>query len=1264
LPSEWRTHTLIWRNKTYLEEQSLDDLFNSLKIYEAEVKSSSAASTSTQNIAFVPSFNTDNTNEQVSAAASFFASFQEDEEPTNYALMAFSSSSSSSNNESLQAINLTLVQVSKNNLIKKKQGRKFVQEYMIFPIWSSGSTNPHNTDGDATFYEKEPEFEGRKPKSEVNVSLSSSAQSKKHDDKTKKKAKGKRYRNLSAEFEDFSDNSINEDNVAATLVPAVGKLSPNSTNTFSAASPSNFVASPTHGKSSCIDTSQLLDDPNMPELKDITYSDNKDDVDAEADFNKLETSITVSHITTTRVYKDHPVTRIIGDLSLATQIRSKFDGKVDEGVLVGYFNTDGDAAFDEKEPEFKGTKPESEVCVSPSRYKNLSVEFKDLSDNNINEDNAASTLVLAVRQISPNSTNTFSDAGPSNTAANITYFDDEDDVGVEADFNNLETSITHPRSLGKFDGKADEGFFVGYSVSSKAFRVFNSRTRIVQETLHINFLENQPNATGSGPTWLFDIDTLTKSMNYQPVVAGNQPNSSVGIQEHFDAGKAEEGNIQQYVLFPLWSTGCKDPHNIDADDTFEVKEPESKVHVSPSSSAKTKKHDDKTKREAKGTSHVELSTEVRNLSEDFSSNSTNGVNAASTPVTTVEPNSTNSTKTFIAAGPSNNPICSAFKFGGKSSFVDPSQYPNDPSMPALEDFTYSADEEDVGAEADFSNLETSITISPIPTSRIYKDHHVTQIIGDLSSAPQTRSMTRTVKDQGGLTQIYDEDFHTCMFVCFLSQEETKRVHQALKDPSWIEAMQEELFQFKMQKVWVLVDLPKGFEDPDYHDKVYKVVKALHGLHQAPRACSIKYALTVNPNIYVSCIKQFWTSVAVKKVNDVTRLQALVDKKKVIIMEATIIDALCLDDAEGIECLPSDETFIELTRMGYEKPSTKLTFYKAFFSSQWKFLIHTILQCMSAKRTSWNEFSSSLASATICLSTCRKFNFSKVGKGFFRVETPLFEGMIVEQPVGKGADKVHDEGVPADGVAVEGDVSAADDVVPTAIEEPSIPSPTPPTPPPQPSQHQPSTSQVYLTPPQLPQAQPQASQDAGISIDLLQTYWTHGRMIADMDADVDVTLKDVASDAKDGQAAEIEEKLAEPQEVVEVITTAKLITKVVTAASTTITVAALQITTTAALTLTTAPSAARRRKGVVIRDLEESATPSTIIHSEAKFKDKGKGILMDYFKGMTYDDIRLIFEKKFNSNVAFLQKTKEQMDEEDSRALKRLSESQDDKAAKK
>nr|GEV10788.1 uncharacterized mitochondrial protein AtMg00810-like [Tanacetum cinerariifolium] len=131
--------------------------------------------------------------------------------------------------------------------------------------------------------------------------------------------------------------------------------------------------------------------------------------------------------------------------------------------------------------------------------------------------------------------------------------------------------------LGKFDGKADEGFLVGYAVSSKAFRVFNSRTKVVL------FLKNQPNVAGSGPTCLFDIDTLSQSMNYQPVVAGNQPNSSTCIQDNFDVGKVrkEPVSTQQYVLLPLWSTGSKNPQNIDADAAFADKENKSEVHVSP-----------------------------------------------------------------------------------------------------------------------------------------------------------------------------------------------------------------------------------------------------------------------------------------------------------------------------------------------------------------------------------------------------------------------------------------------------------------------------------------------------------------------------------------------------------------------------------------------------------------------------------------------------------------------------------------------------------
>nr|GFB36434.1 putative ribonuclease H-like domain-containing protein [Tanacetum cinerariifolium] len=412
--------------------------------------------------------------------------------------------------------------------------------------------------------------------------------------------------------------------------------------------------------------------------------------------------------------------------------------------------------------------------------------------------------------------------------------------------------------LGKFQGKVDEGFLVGYSVCSKAFRVFNSRTRIIQETLHVNFLENKPDVAGTGPTWLFDIDSLSRTMNYHPVTVGNQTNSGAGFQDNLDAKKEGEEVDLSYMLFLVWSSvGSINPQNNVEDvafdgkeHDFDVKKPESKVILFPSCSAQSKEQDDKTMKEAIGKSLIESVTRYRDLNAEFqdcSENSSNEVTTASSTVPNVGQNSLNSTNTFSVAG--------------------------------LEDIIYSDDEDVV------------------------------------------------VKDQGGLSQMFGNDLHTCMFACFLSQEEPKRVHQALKDPSWIEAMQEELFQFKMQKVWVLVDLsygkraigtkwvyknkkderkivirnkarlvaqghkqdegidyeevfapvarikairlflayasfmgfmvyqmdvkstflygtieeevyvcqPPGFEDPDHPDKVYKTVKALYGLHQAPRA---------------------------------------------------------------------------------------------------------------------------------------------------------------------------------------------------------------------------------------------------------------------------------------------------------------------------------------------------------------------------------------------------------------------------------------------
>ncbi|GJW61394.1 putative ribonuclease H-like domain-containing protein [Tanacetum coccineum] len=140
--------------------------------------------------------------------------------------------------------------------------------------------------------------------------------------------------------------------------------------------------------------------------------------------------------------------------------------------------------------------------------------------------------------------------------------------------------------------------------------------------------------------------------------------------------------------------------------------------------------------------------------------------------------------------------------------------------------------------------------------------------------------------------------------------------------------------------------------------------------------SIRYALTVNPTIHTSCVKQFWAIAKAKTINEEVQIQALVDGKKVIVTETSVKRALQLKDAEGTECLPNATIFAKLERMGYENLTQKLTFYIAFFSPQWKFLVHTILQCLSAKTTAWNEFSSTMASAITCLTINQKFNFSK------------------------------------------------------------------------------------------------------------------------------------------------------------------------------------------------------------------------------------------------------------------------------------------------
>nr|GEX36085.1 hypothetical protein [Tanacetum cinerariifolium] len=247
-------------------------------------------------------------------------------------------------------------------------------------------------------------------------------------------------------------------------------------------------------------------------------------------------------------------------------------------------------------------------------------------------------------------------------------------------FGFLVTIINTIDHLGKFDGKADEGFFVGYSLNSKAFRVFNSRTKIVEENLHIRFSESTPNVVGSGPDWLFDIYALTRTMNYEQIVAGIQSNGFAGTK---------------------------------ASDNVDLKS--SNNDGSKPSSDDEKKVDKDPRKENK----------CNDQEKEDNVNNTNNVNTVSLTINTTGTNEVNA------------------------------------------------------IVADMNNLDIIIQVNPIPTTRIHKVHPLDQVIGDLQSATKTRKMLKNLEEHGFVSTIQQrtnhKDLQNCLFACFLSQEEPKKL---------------------------------------------------------------------------------------------------------------------------------------------------------------------------------------------------------------------------------------------------------------------------------------------------------------------------------------------------------------------------------------------------------------------------------------------------------------------------------------------------------
>nr|GEZ70356.1 ribonuclease H-like domain-containing protein [Tanacetum cinerariifolium] len=287
--------------------------------------------------------------------------------------------------------------------------------------------------------------------------------------------------------------------------------------------------------------------------------------------------------------------------------------------------------------------------------------------------------------------------------------------------------------FGKFDGKSDSRFLVRYSLNSKAFRVYNLETKGVEENLHVNFLENKPNAAGKGHGWMFDLDYLTNSMNYKPVSVENQANkyagpkeanNSAGTQANDDHGAnlKEIDLYEEHFVLPIWSayltTVKSSGDKLEKNTNFKTcKKPVSQVEQIFLEELEKLKRQEKEPNDAADPLRNEATHDIQNAN----TSSTNLLNTISIPLST--------------GGPSR-----AFNDG---KFL----YPDDPSMPHLEDIYASPSEgiftdssyDDEGVVTDFNNLETTVAVSPTLTTRIQTIHPKTKILGDYMSAVQTRS---------------------------------------------------------------------------------------------------------------------------------------------------------------------------------------------------------------------------------------------------------------------------------------------------------------------------------------------------------------------------------------------------------------------------------------------------------------------------------------------------------------------------------------------
>nr|GEY72196.1 putative ribonuclease H-like domain-containing protein [Tanacetum cinerariifolium] len=804
LPSEWKTHILTWRNKVDLEERNLNDLFNSLKIYETEVKQSSFSSITTQNLAFVSSTSTDSTTDSVSTAGS---------------------------------VSTACVKLSAS-LLPNDQRRPGTAE----PQRRTVPRGLESVEARLLVYKQnESIFEENIKPLNIEVQLRDTVLVT-HRQKLEK-AEQERD-DLKLKLETFQTSSKNltallasQTSEKAGFIPSGGyhTLPPSYTGTFMPSKLDlvfntgpipveidylafNVQLSPTKHEQALSHTFR----PSEPIIKDWVYDSEEESKPKDSQQSVPSFAQSSMHVKNPR----HSVQPIETTFQAATHVpacpMSNSSGKRrnKKGCFV--------LLTQSKPVSNPVVRPVSAVLpyipVTRPRHANQVSMVSAAKGKQgtwvwrpkcliLDHDFRTTTASMTLKRFDYNDALGRSNGCTRNMTGNMSYLSDFEELNEgyvafggnpkggkiigkgkiktgKLDFYNVYFVKELKFDLFSVSQMCDKKNYVLFTdteclVLSSDFKLPDESQvllRVPRETNMYNV--NLKNIVPSGDlTCLFAKATLDESNLWHRRLA------HVNFKT---LNKLVKGNLVRGLPTKVFendhtSVACKKgkqhrascktkPYN--AEDTafdgkehdFDVQMTKSKAILSSSSSAKSNNQDDMTMKDDKGKSPIEFVTGYRDLNVEFQD---------------------------------------CFK----------------------------------NSKADFNNLESSIPVSRIPTTRIHKDHPISQVIGDLSSTTQTKSMIRVVKDRGRLSQMFGNDFHTCMFACFLSQEEPKRVHQALKDPSWIEAMNKKdeigiVIWIKARLIAQRHTQEEGIdyeEDLDHPNKVYKVVKALYGLHQAPSA---------------------------------------------------------------------------------------------------------------------------------------------------------------------------------------------------------------------------------------------------------------------------------------------------------------------------------------------------------------------------------------------------------------------------------------------